>query len=1103
VTLNFRGWGRYSPVLLSFATLLLSGVLALGPGVTVRRLAVSDTNRSVLNPFATPDLDRNKVQAAWGQLPLRFEPNQGQTDSQVRFLARGAGYGLFLTPDQAVLSLRSPDRSASVVRMQLAGANPAARVSGADPLPGKSNYFIGNDPARWRTDIPQFARVRYQDVFPGVDLVYYGNQGQLEYDFEVAAGADPGKIALRFQDPGRAHPNGAGDLILATAGGEMQLKAPRIYQLSGKQRQTVAGRYVVREQGVIGFELGAYDHSRTLVIDPVLSYSTYFGGNFDEACPGSARILLGGISSPPSGCPAIAVDASANIYIAGSTTSTVFPGTTPPPALAGAANIFVSKLNAAGTAILFSTYLGGNGVDTSAGVAADSAFDVIVAGTTTSSNFPNSGASAFQSASTNANPHAFVSKLDAAGHTLVYSTYLSGKGSETARGMAVDSRNKIYVIGTTTSTDQPSATASFPATLGAIQTASLGTSQFFVSKIDPTLIGLASLPYSTYFGGGNPISGATLGGGIAVDANSNVYITGGTNFLHTGNPATDFPIVNAYQGCLDTPPTSTATANCSTSVTAPDAFVAKINPSASSGAQLLYSTYLGGTGDDIGFGIAVDSGLSAYVTGSTTSTDFIIPTGTTPFQKCLDDPTNPATCPAGMTAADAFLGKLGNPCTGSTCTTTTVPLNYFSYLGGAGTDVGLGIAVDSLQGARIAGWTTSTNFPTTPKNNMVQTTPQGATDAFVARIDTTASSAAALGHYGTYLGGIGLDFATSIAADILGNSYVAGETASGNFPTTASHLQGNLNGNSDAFLSKLGPTVILALTETVSPSPVGIGNNVTFTYTITNNGDLTTGTIFTDVLPPSGATFVSANSSPGQSSCPSTGGTVTCTVGTLNGSGTATVNVVLTPTVAPASLSDGGSVTVFGNAKVVTPNPPPAVASVNDFSVAVSPVTATVAAGVPASYTVTVTPTGNIPETVTLSASGAPSGGTTIFPNGATFTNLSSGAQSRQLVVNTTPRVTTPASLFPAGRPFYAALFPVSGLALFGIGIGGRKSRRRRLLMALLLGGFFALIMFHAGCGSSSKTTTTTGTPAGTYNLTVTATSGSATRTQQIVLVVQ
>jgi uncharacterized repeat protein (TIGR01451 family) len=315
-------------------------------------------------------------------------------------------------------------------------------------------------------------------------------------------------------------------------------------------------------------------------------------------------------------------------------------------------------------------------------------------------------------------------------------------------------------------------------------------------------------------------------------------------------------------------------------------------------------------------------------------------------------------------------------------------------------------------------------------------------------------------------------------------------------------FQAGLSGASDAFVSKLGPTVNLALTETVTPNPVGVGNSVTFTYTITNNGDLTTGIIFTDLLPATGATFVSANSSPGQSNCPQTGGTVTCTVGTLNGGATATVGVLLTPTVA-GSLSDGGRVTVFGTTVVVTPAPPPAVAAVNDFAILVSPTTTTVAAGVPASYTVTVTPTGNIPETVTLTASGAPSGGTATFPNGATFTNLSSGAQSRQLVVNTTARVTTPATLFPAGRPFYAALFPVSGLALLGVGIGGKNSRRRRLLMAALLGCFFTLVVFQAGCGSSSSSTTTTGTPAGTYNLTVTATSGFATRTQQIVLVVQ
>ena len=206
---------------------------------------------------------------------------------------------------------------------------------------------------------------------------------------------------------------------------------------------------------------------------------------------------------------------------------------------------------------MFSTYLGGDGMDTTAGVAADSAFNVVVAGTTTSSNFPTT-TSAFQTARSNAGAHAFVSELDAAGTALPYSTYLSGNGTESARGLALDSKNKIYVIGATTSTNVPDATNSFPATLGAIQTASLGTSQFFVSKIDPTLIGFPSLAYSTYFGGGNPINGVTLGGGIAVDANANVYITGGTNFQHTG-AATDFPILNAYQGCLDTPPPATTT----------------------------------------------------------------------------------------------------------------------------------------------------------------------------------------------------------------------------------------------------------------------------------------------------------------------------------------------------------------------------------------------------------------------------------------------------------------------------------------------------------------------------------------------------------------
>jgi len=1103
VRLNFRGLqSRHCPVLVSFGLLLLIAGLALWSGSPVSQWASSDRN-PVVAAFSTPDIGPNRgATADFGQLPLRFEPNQGQTDSKVDFIARGAGYGLFLTPNQAVLSLRS-NQNSSAVHMELAGGNPAAAVAGADQLPGKSNYLIGNDPAKWHRDIPQFSRVRYQGVYPGVDLVYYGNQGQLEYYFEVAPGADPAQIALDFHGLEKTTLDASGNLILARNGGEIQLKAPRVYQQSGGEQQAVAAKFAVRQDGKIAFELGAYDRRRVLVIDPVLTYSTYFGGSGAEACPGNVRILVGAISSPPSGCPAIGIDASSSIYLAGSTTSTDFPltpqtGTTPPPAafqgtIAGTANVFVTKLNAAGSAILFSTYLGGDGTDSTVGVAADSAFNVVVAGNTTSTNFPTTSASAFQTAPTNANNHAFVSVLDPTGHSLVYSTYLSGNGEESARGLALDSRNKIYLIGATTSTNQPDATHSFPATLGAIQVSSLGTSQFFVSKVDPALIGFPSLAYSTYFGGGNPLNGVTVGGGIAVDANSKVYITGGTNFLHTGSSATDFPILNAYEGCLGTPPPltpPTTTPSCTPpSVTPPptDAFVAKLDPSAAAGAQLLYSTYLGGTGNEVGYGVAVDTGLSVYVTGSTSSTDFVLPSGTTAFQ---------GTNKGGI---DAFLGKFGTPCTGTSCTTTSVPLTYFSYLGGAGTDVSLGISVDSLQGARLAGYTNSGDFPV--PNNPIDGALRGPVDGFASRIDTTASSSISLGHYGTYLGGSGTDFATSIASDTQGNSYIAGESGSADFPT-ANPIQGAIKGSSDAFVTKLGAILNLAVVETVSPSPIGVGNNVTFSYKITNNGDLTSGIIFTDVLPASGATFVSAASSPGQTSCPASGGTVTCTVGTLNGGAVSTVTVILTPTVA-GSLSDGGRVTVFGTPVVVTPAPPPAVATVNDFAISVSPAILTEPAGTPASFTVTVTPTGNIPNTVTLSASGAPSGGQTTFPNGSSFTNLSSGAQSRQLVVNTTARVTTPASLFPANRPFYAAIFPISGLALLGAGIGGKKSRRRRVLMGMLLACFFTLVVFQMGCGSSSTTTTTTGTPAGTYNLTVTATSGSATRTQQIVLVVQ
>src|SRR5437868_2251203 len=369
VILNFRGLGTsHCRVLLSFAILLLLAVLAVDPSLSVQQVPVSSRNQSVPAVFVLPNLipEAKNTRLDLGQLPLSFEQNRGQTAQQVRFLARGAGYALFLTERQAVLTLRSREKTNSVIRMQLAGANPVPSVSGSNQLPGKSSYFIGNDSTKWLRDIPQFARVRYRNVYPGIDLVYYGHQGELEYDFEVAPGADPKDIALNFDGQGAPKLEPNGDLILGAGSGEVRLKAPRVYQTSEDTQEPVAGHFAVRQDGKVGFELGAYDRSRALIIDPVLTYSTYLGGSGDEACPASARVLIAGISSPPSGCPAVAIDASSNIYIAGSTTSIDFPVVPSPPlqGLAVAPDVFVTKLHASGSAIVFSSYTVGGGVVT-------------------------------------------------------------------------------------------------------------------------------------------------------------------------------------------------------------------------------------------------------------------------------------------------------------------------------------------------------------------------------------------------------------------------------------------------------------------------------------------------------------------------------------------------------------------------------------------------------------------------------------------------------------------------------------------------------------------------------------------------------------------
>jgi hypothetical protein len=1079
--------------------LIVLGAVALtvGSGPATIRVANVESSRQLFasertaSPQTPTAQGRQQLLASYIHLPLIFEPNQGQTDTQVKFQARGSGYGLYLTADEAVLALArsAADHSSAarpaVVSMKLVGAASSVDPVGDVPLPGNSNYFLGNDPAKWHRDIPQFARVRYRSVYPGVDLVYYGNQGRLEYDFEVAPGSDPGRVAFRFQTP-RNHDShnlridAAGDLVLEAGEGDVRLQAPRAYQKFGSEERIVASRFRLRGQNKdeVSFELGDYDRNRTLIIDPTLAYSTYLGGTGIESCS-----AITGLPFTP-GCPAIAVDPAGNVYVAGSTTSTDFPGTTgeyqTKPAPGSIASAFIAKFTPTGS-LLFATYLGGDGVTYTAGIAVDSGFDVIVAGTTSSANFPTTSGSnntAFQEKPLSGGKHVFVSKLDPSGRFLLYSTYLSGSGTDIASGLAVDAGgSNAYITGTTTSTEQ---LTGFPSTIGAYQTRPAAPNQFFFTKVDPNASGSASLLYSTYLGGSSPINGITVGGGIAVDINSNAYITGGTNFI-------DMPVLNAYQAINEG---------------GLDAFVIKINPAGVTGTQLLYSTYIGGSGNDIGYGIAVDSSPNAYVTGSTTSTDFNVSGLGTGLQ------------PSNGGGTDAFVAEFGVPCTGSSCT-IPLPLIYFSYLGGAGTDVGTAIGVDNNSVARITGWTNSPNFPIV--GSPLQSTYQGgSSDAFYAGINTLAtcspitSPTCPATSSTSYFGGTGADIGTGLALDSQGSSYLTGETASSSgFPLSNSQ-QGSLSGPSDAFVSKLAPVLNLTMpTPTATPSVVGMGSQVSFAYTVTNSGEFTNGVTFTDYLPAANATFVSATASPGTCGA-AVNLTVLCNIGTLNAAATATVTVILTP-VAPTI--PGGTVSLGNSASAFVGQSMKASASasvtVNDFSIKVAPSTSTVPAGVPAVFNATVSPSSNsgFPDSVSLSCgSGLPTGATCVPGNNNPIPNLNTGAQSSQIIINTTTRVTTTTELRHSsgpGIPLYATWLPVSGLALLGAGLGRKHSRRRRWLMGLLLGVLLALILLLPACGSSSTITTTTGTPAGTYAITVNAVSGGATRSTVVELVVQ
>lgn len=726
------------------------------------------SSRSTTNATAKQVSDR-EAGAAYGTLPLSFELNQGQADGRVKFLARTAGYLLFLTANEAVMALDNPsahkkgkeNRAArnsidegesadlkarpprSIVRMKLAGANPAPSLDGLSQLPGNSNYFSGSDPAQWRTNIPTYARVRYAQVYPGIDLVYYGSRHQLEYDFIVAPGSNPEAIQMTFGGIQDFEINRMGDLILHTAQGDIRQSKPVAYQEVNGVKQEVLAGYIPNGVGRVGFQLGTYDPTRPLIIDPVLVYSTYLGGSgFDQGY-------------------AIAVDSSGSAYVTGKTVATDFPTTAGAfQTRYGGGDAFVAKLNPAGTALVYSTYLNGGAGN---GIAVDSAGNAYVTGEAGPLTFPTTPG-AFQTSPMGFDT--FVTKLNPAGTALIYSSRFGGDFDDFGRGIALDGSGNAYITGWTVCR---SPICSFP-TVNAFQpNYGGGNNDAFVTKIDS---GGSALVYSTYLGGGRILNATDdWGEGIAVDKAGNAYVTGYTY-------SSDFPVT---AGAFDTTRSGL------------DAFITKFSVD---GRSLVYSTFLGGTGREQAQGIAVDASGNAYVTGLTESIDNF-----------------PVTRGAFQTTGsfDAFVTKL-NP-QGSA-------LVYSTYLGGtAGVDRGWAIAIDGSGNAYITGDTASSDFPVT--SPIQRTYGGGLSDAFVTKLNATGSALVD----STFLGGTLTDEGRGIALNGSGEAYVTGDTSSNDFPTTNALQIGNGGGfqHDDAFVLKIGnigPTPIPTPTPTPSPTPI-------------------------------------------------------------------------------------------------------------------------------------------------------------------------------------------------------------------------------------------------------------------------------------------
>jgi hypothetical protein len=696
---------------------------------------------------------------AFGDLPLSFEVNRGQAAHQVTFLTRTGGYTIFLTPTEAVLtgqeSVKSAVRGAtpswglgrvpqvtvsrteSTVQLRFVHANPHPRIVGLDRLPGVVNYFMGNDPRRWRTDIPTYARVEYQNLYPGIDLVFYGrSQGELEYDWVLQPSASPEDIRLRILGARGVKIDRAGNLVLGSQGGAIVQHAPRAFQRSNGTQRPVRVRFTLAGGRNVGLALGSYDATRPLTIDPVVAFATYVGGR--EASLGYA----------------ITQDSSDSAFLVGDTVANDFPTKNPFQRIVFASNTptagYVTKFDPSGKQLVYSTYFGGSDATQIYGVAVDKQDEVYFTGETIAQDYPV--LHPFQRFYGGGGSDAVITKLDAAGDKIVYSSYLGGSNTDVAYGMTVDATGDAIIAGDTASKDfevrKP------------LQPKTRGNTDAFVAEISPA----GKLLWNTYLGGAQLDSAS----GVGVDAAGNVYVAGETQ-------SPDFPTVNAVQTSLKG---SAA------------AFVTKIDPT---GQKILYSTLLGGNDNNFAEAIAVDAAGDAYVTGLTSSKDF---------------PTRNAFQPhyggqgVSFIYGDAFVTKLD----------PSGQLAYSTFLGGHYDDWARAITVDSTGAAYVTGNTDSADFPI---KDAIQPLFQSApctvvngkltpcTNAFITKVDASGALV-----WSTFWGGSRNTTGTGITVDSSGAVYASGSTESRDMAVVNAFDPANVTTQVaaiDAYVVKISP----------------------------------------------------------------------------------------------------------------------------------------------------------------------------------------------------------------------------------------------------------------------------------------------------------